>query len=628
MIRLIVLALALLVLPCTAFAVTEIPCNGVDDDSSGGDADGPAGDADCDGYCASGYTGCPLTGVDANDTNSQLGRDTYPGAYVTCGTDGTRLVNADGTYEDCVEGELCEATGSGVCYYIDPVSGNNSNNGLTRATAWADQRNFSYYNSGAPGTSVYPIANGSVVYFLAGTHTYTTDLGGNYGQFWTSRASCGTGTGRCTIAGYPGAHPVIKPLATAVSLPGVFNFQGSSNWTIRDLIVDGADLDLATGEVAGVKFSEASNLIAKNLTIRNVTSAGTDNVGGFRASSATNWYLENSSISDTIGDEDGSGGGGDNNVMLFRGTGEIIAVRAWNTAETGASATQCWKQKHSDSTSTLSMEWNIWANCNEGEGWGSSGGDAINITNERYYNPGVGKFANWGGPHFPGQVDITYSSFYNVRSGSWLWYNPARSWEVVDGSTGEKNICTGGNFTIEQFTATNNVVHFEDGTGKILDFWEYGPDYFYTNVILAGLVRLDNNKYEGTIEYGISNANDGNTACTTGSERGALGNTYGSLATAQAFGYIDESGSANGTITWADSVNLTVNASLGFQPPTLTGDPTPTPTPTSTPTATPTATPSPSPTPTPSAPPPAARKGQGGALSRLPWPWELFGVIQ
>src|SRR5207244_2805030 len=91
----------------------------------------PAPDEDCDGYTSDGTVGAAgSTAKDVDDHN----RDIIPGEYYACdcgsgANSGYRLAQTTGAYGSCTcnaTTPLCEATGSGHCYYIDCGSGSDS----------------------------------------------------------------------------------------------------------------------------------------------------------------------------------------------------------------------------------------------------------------------------------------------------------------------------------------------------------------------------------------------------------------------------------------------------------------------------------------------------------------------
>lgn len=180
---------ALLLLPSLAYAVAPELCgSGIDEPAAtGGTANGTAGscpvgfadsvtgvgcdrlcpgnDKDNDGYTANGVAGTSgSTAIDCDDTNKWA----IPGQYTPSGCSGgqVRLCNAsNGSFGSCVApSTVCEATGSGVCYWIDLVNGNDANSG-TFASPFKTFGKISG-GSGASGLPASPVTltAGSVVY--------------------------------------------------------------------------------------------------------------------------------------------------------------------------------------------------------------------------------------------------------------------------------------------------------------------------------------------------------------------------------------------------------------------------------------------------------------------------------
>lgn len=225
--------------PVFAATAVDIPGNGIDEDSTGGDQACAAPDADCDGYTSDGSLGTMgTTDVDCNDSDFNQ----YTGTTIVSGCSGSdyKVCQSSGSYTACQTGPLCEKTGSGHCYYVNPTTGNDTNPG-TYASPWATLNNFSYYSSGAPATAVTPTP-GDVLYLvgsgtLSGTHTGC--YGGSFRCGFSTYNRNGTSTDHYKLKRYPGATVVINPGNTSGTPGSAIEMYYSDYWDIEDIEITG-----------------------------------------------------------------------------------------------------------------------------------------------------------------------------------------------------------------------------------------------------------------------------------------------------------------------------------------------------------------------------------------------------
>lgn len=283
--RYLLLALALFVAVEAFATVPEIPGNGVDDGSSSGtwgscpggyanaimDASGtlntgcdlldPTGvDQDHDGYTSDGSTGTSgTTEIDCDDTNRRI----YPGVHIATGCTGSdyKTCQTSGSYTSCQTGPLCEATGSGVCKYVQCGGGSDANTG-TYASPYATLGKVSG-GSGASGlpASPYTLAAGDVVYVIgSGTcsTTITETIGGFSVGALLSTGASGTSANRITIKQYPGSTSVLS------------NTDGVAFYTEHDYI----SINGVIGSSARATVTNGGNFIqdigGDDLTVENI----------------------------------------------------------------------------------------------------------------------------------------------------------------------------------------------------------------------------------------------------------------------------------------------------------------------------------------------------------------------
>jgi len=235
--------------------VPEICANTLDDDGTGGDAACSGIDDDHDGY-ASVADG----GNDCDDTDFQV----IPGHYYPCnaGTGantGTRLCQSNGTWGTCTANSvtpLCEATGSGVCKYIDCANGNDSTGDGSYGNPWKSFKCLGAFETGgtAPGCNIDPNP-GSVVYLKGSgtcTDSYDPDGGSNpraINILYLNASRSGTSTNRLVFKRYPGG-------TASITCPGVWTSGNNSAETgtfgfcvqmENAAFVDFIDLDMGNG---------------------------------------------------------------------------------------------------------------------------------------------------------------------------------------------------------------------------------------------------------------------------------------------------------------------------------------------------------------------------------------------
>lgn len=334
----------------------EIPCNGLDDDSSGGDlACTDDNDSDGDGY-------------DDNHDCADADATIYPGVSIASGCTGSdyKTCQADGTYTSCQAGPLCEKTGSGQCYYVNPASGSDANPG-TYASPWATLNNVSYYSTGAPGTAITPVAGS--VFYLVGSTDLTGSHGGCYGGSHTCAFSTynrnGTSSDHFTLKRYPGATLKINSSCTSGSPCTTIEYYYSDYWDFVDLELTGGYGSLIAGGegVSNVKFEriyahdndgDANNNLAgimmDGVDTAEIRNSRIKDICDSTASSTTKWYnvrnigmflssnvtIHHNNIWHTLGPSDSGAckgrGIGQKHAVLpaSAGTNRIYANKLWN----------------------------------------------------------------------------------------------------------------------------------------------------------------------------------------------------------------------------------------------------------------------------------------------------------
>ncbi len=185
---------------------TEVCDNGIDDDSNGA--------TDCDDAACARFTGCPQ----------------------------------------------CVAQGTGRCYYVDAVDGDDGNDGSFESP-WRTYLNFvTWSDTGDPDPRTVPttLEAGDVVYFRTGTYSATFRQGILERAIYLDSPTGEPGA-PIVLAGYPGESPIFETPTTAVM------WVESANWVeVRDIEIAGA-LD------TGVFFRGASNVTIDSVTVHGVS---------------------------------------------------------------------------------------------------------------------------------------------------------------------------------------------------------------------------------------------------------------------------------------------------------------------------------------------------------------------
>ncbi len=293
-------------------AYTEICGNGIDDDSSGGDASCPSPDTDGDGFTSTGATGVyedsfgvKTTKTDCDDTNFFV----YPGVYRFCDpagveTEGYQKCQDDGSFTTCVANAttpLCEATGGGSCYYVDAAGGLDANAG-TFAAKWQTLSKIA--SSG--------LAANNVVYLFDGTYTGTLNIGT---------------TNNFTIKEYPGEASVILDPSCTSGSPCDYNIQvlGATGVRIEGITVR-ETYQTAAVEGGGIRFDGTTSSIVARLTGYNHDGEnGTNTAGIYLKGDANNNSLHHNDLWDNFNRAQPRN---ENNrqIVIFTGTGNHIQL--------------------------------------------------------------------------------------------------------------------------------------------------------------------------------------------------------------------------------------------------------------------------------------------------------------
>jgi len=448
----------------------EICGNGIDDDCTGGDALCPTADFDNDGY--ENNSDC-----DAKD------HSVYPGVSVECKADcgdGVKTCQAGGSFSACSCDTLCESKGSGRCFYVNPVSGNDNNSGSYAQPLKTVRRLVTYASSkgtSAPANRITLIP-GDVIYLMSGVYQdeYVTYEPEFLQHVLKLNGVRGTSSAPIVFKAYPGNVPVISPAGVARGI----EVRNASHIHFHGIQIKGASH-------AGVAGFDSDNLKFTNMTIYDTDGVDNDNPAGLYFTYVNNLEVSNSVIHDnydrTCADTGGQKTENSRNIVLFKGGNVkihhnyIYQSQSTNAQKTGS----CLVYKHSQSVSGGLFEVynNVFRNCFfTAVGNGGYGG---RIHHNLILNSDTGVMVKDMGGNADGRDNIVeYNTFVNTTA---FEFNPSQFIQ--------------GNYNYGTFTFRNNVIsddsNYGADAGGIFDIDIYGSNAAKDITENSTLLVTDNN---------------------------------------------------------------------------------------------------------------------------------------
>ena len=354
------IALVVLLVGAQAWAAAPELCgDGIDDPlATGGSANGTKG------ACPGGYVdavignGCDLlcpapdqdndgyTTTDCDDTDRTIYDKVYTakgcnaGYYRYCDA-GTYRASPGGSTavanggQGCTNTTLCEATGTGVCKYIDAGAGGsdsyNGNYPVYSSGVNGPYKTLGKIAGGSPGSppaSPYTLQAGDVVY-LMGTTAFSTQYSDGTRTTIANLSSAGTSANPITIKRYPGATAEI----TLTTGNGFYLY--GAHYT---KFVDIAGSNTANSLI----LSYANNVTVERSYIHDTTGNCDNNHAGIYSNAASHLGVYNSFFKDiycTSGDQ----GTGLADIIIFNDPGITDASHTinrsvfWNTRTVNSS---------------------------------------------------------------------------------------------------------------------------------------------------------------------------------------------------------------------------------------------------------------------------------------------------
>ena len=188
-----------------------------------------------------------------------------------------------------VQVDFCEATGNGMCRYVDPVSGDDSNAG-TYDAPWRTLANVNttiYNQYNAPGW--VGLSPGDVVYLKSGVYSTIyhpgddggPDGGGSY--IFHVQGVEGEVNAPITLTRFPGHHPIIDPESLGIGIYVLYSrYINISGIEVRNAY--GAGIRVIGSESVNISFAEVHDndgTVAANVAgidIRTTKNAEVSNV--------------------------------------------------------------------------------------------------------------------------------------------------------------------------------------------------------------------------------------------------------------------------------------------------------------------------------------------------------------
>ncbi len=321
---------------------------------------------------------------------------------------------------------LCEATGSGHCYYIDAASGDDATGDGSADKPWRTLANVvSYYGTpGAQGSTVKPtnavdLAPGDVVYLFDGTYADVYNYQGQE-QVARFRNVNGTSSDPIRLTAYPGQKPVVSPSSQAVGilLAQLSHFQ-----------IEGLEITGAYG--AGLRVEEADDVRIERVHIHDTDGVDNNNIAGLSVVGSTSISVGCSDLHDnydrTNADTNGQATENSSNVVLFGGGGvRVHHSRLWQTPAPNADKTGgCIKYKHAatDSSASFEVDHNEIASC---KFFSVGTGTAHSHVHHNVIRDGAGLVSrDFGGPTHQTDQVFEYNTLYLARG---LALNPTDDW--------------------------------------------------------------------------------------------------------------------------------------------------------------------------------------------------------
>ncbi len=294
-----------------------------------------------------------LFSLACGDASSQDDGDSGPDAVVDAG----RTDAADPCPPSDVPSDHCEATSSGQCYYIDPVTGDDgatgSHDNPWRSLVNVNRSIYGQYN--APGW--VELSPGDVVYLRDGVYDRIyhpgddsgAEGGGSYIFF--AQSLDGTADAPIQLRRFPGHHPIFDVGGEGVGI----GIQQSSHIQI-------SGVEVRNGYQRGIAIAGSEHIDVESVVVHDTDATVGANVAGLELLGSSDCSVTGSVFYDNYDRAAAAAGAQTHNscnLVLFGGAGETLVADSifYQTGDREGDATGCGlKYKHASRVQSATFE--------------------------------------------------------------------------------------------------------------------------------------------------------------------------------------------------------------------------------------------------------------------------------
>lgn len=361
--------------------------------------------------------------------------------------------------------------------FVDPVHGNDDNNGLSPTTAIRTlERVVSQYESLKPKGHI-ELAPGDTVVLMPGSHHFAYRYGEGQWQGLYLRNVHGTASQPITIRGMDGA--TLNNRAPDGSEMSSINILQSSHIVIENLDV--------TAYGSAVTVADSNHVLVRDNYIHDVDGIANNNLSGVYLVGVQNVVIENNLLTDNY-DRSRPGNANNRHIVIFGGVDVKVLGNTMRNENPNAGMAVDYKHLGGltvDQVGQYEVAYNTIINA-AGVAIGTAAPNSF-IHHNLLIDSGGIKVADFGGTNQLANERIEYNTIVNNvdrMNGGGLDYFP----NEYEG------------YPLGQLYWSHNLVvdnrEYNHPEKSTLFFDRYGSDQFYTRVISGGLFRAEGNVYQ------------------------------------------------------------------------------------------------------------------------------------